>query len=103
MKEMISKMNDITAVLHGAIDESSAKSAADKLKDMVTDMNKLEAQDQALPKTTPDEDKALQDKYGKDMQTAQENLAGEMARIEMNPTLAAPIDDAMKGFQPQGQ
>ena len=86
---MITKMNDATAVLKGVNDEASAKAADSKLKSIFDDMKKLKEQGEALPKPTSDEEKTLQAKYEKDMETALSGMVGEMMRIGMKDEKAA--------------
>lgn len=95
-KDEIAKMKELAAVLHGVTDESSAKSAVDKVKSISADMKKIQADMNALPKPTDAEAKKILTDNEKEMSEAFSSLTGEVMRISMNPTLSKPLDAAMK-------
>ncbi|QVL32093.1 hypothetical protein KIH39_25200 [Telmatocola sphagniphila] len=101
MKDSIAKMKELTAALHNITDEKSSQAAVSRIDSIVADVNKLQDQMKAMAKPSPEEDKALQAKYEKDLKEALNGLMGEVLRVSMNPTLMNPIKASMEKMKRQ--
>jgi hypothetical protein len=97
IKETISCMNDVGTALKSAKDEASAKKAAADIKSIGERITKLAETAKDMPKPTDQEDKALQDKYKKQLDDAMGTITTEMMRIMADPKLQ-PAADAFKAI-----
>jgi hypothetical protein len=97
-KDVIGKMKEMTSVLKGVTDETSAKAAAPKLRSISEQMRKLQDEIKKLGEPTPEVKKELATKYEGQVRDVSMEFFKELSRIGMNPKLAGPINDAMKDF-----
>ena len=94
--DMTARMNEVVDVLKTVKDESSAKSAAEKIKTIAEAAKKIEEQAKALPDA---EKKLLEEKKTKQMETIGTALSKEMQRIMIvDPKLMAIVSDAMQNM-----
>jgi gas vesicle protein len=96
--DAISKMKEMQTALKDVKDESSAKSAAEKIKSIAADLKKLKEADDKLPKITADEKKKIDEKMKKASEENQKETEQAMTRIMADPKMAQPIMEAMQEF-----
>jgi len=89
ISDMISKMNEITAVLKSITDANSSKAAAPKLKGLVDDLQKIKNKADTVKGTKAESDR-LQAKYEKQLTDAMTAFQAESMRIATNPSLMTP-------------
>lgn len=87
--DMLSKLNEITAVLKGITDQNSSKAAAPKLKGLMEDLQKISKKAETA-KGTKAEGQRLEEKFKKPIETAMQNMQIEMTRVASNPNLMTP-------------
>lgn len=93
MKEQVNTMKKLVATLEGIKDEDSAKSAKSNLESLGKEMKDIEARGNKLPAPTAEEQKAMQDKYGKEMEDLMPRLMTQMFRLGMDPKMGPILKD----------
>ncbi len=100
-RDMISLFNRMADVLETIKDADSAKAAQAKLKPLIEEMKALKAHTDTLGE--PANDKALQEKYGKEFEAVQKRLmAALMKAMSSGPEAAAALQElgeAMRGLK----
>lgn len=91
--DSLSKMREMEAVLAGVTDAASAKSANPKLKSLKEELDGINERQAKLGMPDEAEFKAMDAKYGKEMEELQLKLVGHMLRIGFDPTIRAELDD----------
>jgi hypothetical protein len=86
-------MTEFVAALDGVKDEASAKAAKPKLKTLIEKLDDLNKRQAKLPAPSEDEIKALDTKYGKQMEDLALKLQGNMMRIAFDPKIRAELED----------
>ncbi len=94
-QEMLAKFNELNTVLDGVKDEDSAKAAAPKVEAISTQLKEIQTRGSKLGKPSDTDQKAMRDKYEKQMQEAVGKLMQNAARIQMQPDLRKHLDAAM--------
>jgi len=92
-KETIDTMKKMVATLEGIKDEASAKSAKPTLTDLSAKMKDIETRMGKLPAPTEADGKAMESKYGKEMEEVSMKLQSQMFRIIGDPKIAAVLQD----------
>ena len=83
----------LVATLDTIKDEATAKAAKPKLKTLLEKMNDLNQRQAKLPAPTEADAKAIDAKYGKEMEELQMKMAGHMMRISFDPKIRAELAD----------
>jgi hypothetical protein len=91
--QSVSTMKEMESVLATVKDEASAKAAKPKLKAVVDRMNDINARQAKLAAPTEAEIKAIEAKYGKEMEQLQEKIGGHMLRIAFDPKIQVELGD----------
>jgi len=92
-KETIDTMKKMVATLEGIKDEASAKSAKSTITDLSAKMKDIETRMGKLPAPTEADGKAMETKYGKEMEEVSMKLQSQMFRIIGDPKIAAVLQD----------
>ena len=88
-----STMKDMVSVLDGVKDEASAIAAKPRLKSLMDRLNDINLRQSKLPAPTEAEIKAMEAKYGKQMEEFQQKFMGHMMRIAFDPKIMAQLND----------
>lgn len=96
MGDMVGQMKEFAGTLETIKDEASAKAASDKLNKIAASMKDLKARADKLGKPSADVEKALKEKYEKDMTEVMGKFMGSAMRIGMNPELGKHVEKAME-------
>jgi hypothetical protein len=91
-EEGVSTMKELVATLDGVKDASTAKAAKSKIQSLVSKLDDLKARMDKLG-ANPSEEKALQDKYGKEMEEQMGKLLPAMMRIQFDPNIQGELKD----------
>lgn len=91
--ESVSTMKELVTVLDGVKDEATAKAAKPTLKALMEKLNGLNERQAKLPMPTEAEVKALDEKYGKELDDVTHKFAGHMMRITFDPKINAELND----------
>jgi hypothetical protein len=86
-------MKQMIQVLEGVKDEASAKSAKPELKSLAEKLNDINSRQSKLDAPTEDDVKAMDAKYGKEMDEVGRKFLGEAMRINFDPAISAVFDD----------
>lgn len=95
MQDTIEIMKDMTEVMESIEDEASAKAAAPKLAKLGERFREIEMRQEAVGKPTPEQEQALKEKYGDELESVMQEFMAETFRLMMNPALAKHLEDAM--------
>ena len=91
--ESLSTMKELVSVLDGVKDEASAKSAKPKLKSLMEKLKDINQRQSKLPAPTDAQVKAMDAKYGKQMEEISQKLQSQMLRIAFDPKIRGQLDD----------
>ena len=86
-------MKELVTTLESMKDEASANAAKPKLKSLAEQMNGLNERQAKLKAPTEAEAKAIDEKYGKEMEDLQMRLTQSLMRIQFDPKLSAALND----------
>jgi hypothetical protein len=93
MKEGLTTMTELVAVLDGVKDEASATSAKPKVKSLMDKMESINQRQAKLPAPSETEIKAMESKYGKQMEDVMQKMMGHAMRIQFDPKISAVLND----------
>ncbi len=103
MQDSIAQFKKITASLKQVKDKDSAAAQSSALKGVAAEMKAIKARGDALPKATAEQEKALRDKYEKELSQVMGEFMGEMMRVAMlGPDVQKELkslEDGMKDMQ----
>lgn len=91
--EGLDTMKKLNTVFEGIKDEASAKAAKPELKKLMEQMKSIQERQKKLPLPTDADFKAMEAKYGKEMEEVQKKFTGNMLRIAFDPKIRAQLDD----------
>ncbi|HVT89333.1 MAG TPA: hypothetical protein VHD56_10805 [Tepidisphaeraceae bacterium] len=100
--ESISTMKELIATLDNVKDEASANSAKSTLKSLMDKMNSINLRQSKLPAPSEAEIKAMEAKYGKEMEELARKLQANMMRVTFDSKIAPilqSIEQDMKKSQ----
>jgi hypothetical protein len=98
--ESMTVMKDLIATLDGIKDEASAKAAKPKLVSLTEKMQKINERQAKLPALTEADMKAMESKYGKEMEELQPRMVAAMMRLQFDPAIQKELSDLdMKGLK----
>src|SRR2546425_11059966 len=92
-REQVDTMKEMAATLDTVKDADSAKDAKPKLKKLAERMNDINQREAKLPAPTEAEIKAMDSKYGKEMEEASRKMQAAMLRIIADPKIGAELAD----------
>ena len=98
-KDANGKLKELLDVLKTVKDDASAKVASVKIKEIGEAMNKLEQEARALPKRTPEEEKAVKAQ----MESNITAVSMEWRRIRLDHKLDLKLNDALRDLTPAGK
>ncbi|MFW5839501.1 MAG: hypothetical protein ACOCZE_02875 [Planctomycetota bacterium] len=101
VEEQIELMNKTADVLATIKDKESAQAAKDDLEELGEKMKELKAEMDEMDEPSEEEEKALKEKYGKEMEKAGGRLIEQVMRIAMNPELQKALGDSMDALKPE--
>src|SRR5262252_1886859 len=84
-QEMLAKFQELNTVLDGVKDEAGAKAAAPKVESIATEIKDIQNRGTKLGKPSDADQKAMRDKYEKQMTDTMAKLMQNAMRIQMNP------------------
>jgi hypothetical protein len=90
--EAVSTMKQLLTALETVKDEASATAAKDTLKSLVQKLNDINQRQAKLPAPTEADVKAMDSKYGKEMEQLQQKFTGQMMRIQFDPKISSVLD-----------
>ncbi len=100
MKDMVSVMNRMADTLATVKDKATAEAAKEKLKGITEEMKAIKTRMDKLGNPTGDAEKALKDKYEKEMSEATSKMMGAAMKIATaGPEAAEVLKDAMSGMK----
>jgi len=91
--EQVSTMNDFVATMDTVKDVDSAKAAKPKLKSLMEKMTDVQKRMEKLPAPTEAQVKAMDAKYGKQMEEAARKMQASMFKVVSDPRIAAELQD----------
>ena len=89
--ETLDTMKKVVAALEGIKDEASANSAKSTLTELSAKMKDIETRMSKLPAPTEADAKAMDSKYGKQMEEVAMKLQQNMMRIMIDPKMSAVL------------
>jgi hypothetical protein len=95
--ESMSTMKKLIAALDGVTDAATAKAAKPKLKSLMEEMEGLKARQAKLGMPAEADFKAIDEKYGTEMEELQKKMVGNMMRMAFDPAIRAELDDLNLG------
>ena len=102
MKESLDNMNKVNTVLDGVKDEASAKAAAPKLEALAAKMNDIQQRMNKIGTPTPEQAKALETKYEKEIETVAQKMMANTMRIAFQPALMQHLQPALSKMPDSG-
>ena len=98
--DSVKAMKELVATLDTIKDEASAKAAKSKLVSLSQQMTKINERQAKLPAPTEADVKAMESKYGKEMEELQPKMVAAMMRIQFDPAIQKELSDIdMKGMK----
>ena len=98
--ESLTMMKDLIATLETVKDEASAKAAKPKLVSLTQKMQSINERQAKLPALSEADVKAMESKYGKEMEELQPKMVAAMMRIQFDPAIQKELSDIdMKGMK----
>ena len=86
-------MKQVVSTLENVKDADSAKANKAKLKSLMQELNDINARMAKLPAPTEADIKAMDAKYGKEMEELGQKMSGQMMRIAFDPKIQAELSD----------
>jgi len=99
IKDLMGQMRKLTDVLKSVKSEASAREAAPKMQAIVKEMQELRKKGDALGRPTKEQEAAMEMKYGEELKKVTGEMAEEVMRVWVNPTLAGPLGEAIREFE----
>ena len=91
--EGVATMQEMATVMEGVKDGPSAKDAKAKLTSLMEKLNKINERQAKLPTPTEAEGKAMEAKYGKQMEESSRKFQTQMFRVMGNPAIMGELGD----------
>jgi len=91
--EQMSTMKEFIATMDTVKDADSAKAAKSKLKSILENMKEINQREAKLPAPTEAEIKAMDTKYGKQMEEMSQKMQAAMFKVIADPKIAAELQD----------
>jgi cytochrome c556 len=99
-EDMISVMNRMGDTLEGIKDKATAEAAKDKLKSLGDEMSAIKARMEKVAKPGGDAEKALKEKYEKDLEAAMKKMGGAMMKVAAaGPEAQEVVKGVMEQFK----
>jgi len=95
-QEGVSAFNEFASILEGVSDVESAKAAVPKLEAVGQKMADLKKRADALGKPTPEQNKALEEKFTKEMSTAMDKMMAASMKLADKPEVQKILEEPMK-------
>jgi hypothetical protein len=95
-KDMVGKFQEMANVLKTVKDKDSANAAAPRVKGIVTDLQEIKKQDDALGKPSAETDKKIKAEYEKPVMDAVGDIMKEGMRIQMAGLMTPELQAAMQ-------
>ena len=93
MKDSLSTMEEMVAVMKTVKDEASANAAKPKLQALAEKMKKMKEQADKMEKPSAEKEAALKKEYEPRLQKVMGEMLGETMRIGMDPKLQTAVKD----------
>jgi chromosome segregation ATPase len=94
-EDQLDLMEDTVGILEGVTDKESAEEAKPKLESLKKVSEELQARAKKLGEPTEEEQKELQEKYGKKMAEVANKMMTEMMRVQSNPETKSAVEGVM--------
>ena len=98
-KESLAYMNEFAEILEGVNDVDSAKAAGPKLEALGEKFAALKRRSDILGEPTPEQKKAIQEKFEKELYGPMFRLTGASMKIISNPEIKTIMEEPMKKIQ----
>ena len=102
MEDMLDVMKEVTEIVKGVNGGDDASDAIEDINDLKDELEEIKERAEAIGKDWSDEekkenDKMLEEKFGKELMKLGGDLAGELAKLPTSGTVGA--DDVAKAVQ----
>ena len=94
--DSVSYYEEMASILEGVSDVESAKAAVPKLEAVGQKMADLKKRADALGKPTPEQNKALEEKFTKEMSTAMDKMMAASMKLADKPEVQKILEEPMK-------
>ena len=91
--DSVSTMKEMTSILEGVKDQASAQSAKPKLKALMEKMESISQRQAKLAAPTEAEIKAMDAKYGKEMEEVARKWQAQVMRVMFDPKIGPELQD----------